>query len=127
MKIKEIIKTGKAPGAIGPYSQAVKTDDLIFVSGQIPFTAENRELISDNIEEQTRQVLKNIKEILEAAGVSLSRVVKTTIFTRDLDQFDAVNEIYAEFFKEEYPARTFVEVSRLPRNAKIEIEAIAML
>jgi 2-iminobutanoate/2-iminopropanoate deaminase len=125
--MKEIIKTPKAPEAIGPYSQAVKENGLVFVSGQIPYQPDTMTLISEDIEEQTRQSLENIKEVLKAADLSLNQVVKTTIFTTDLDQFDRINRVYGEFFPENPPARACVEVSRLPGNVKVEIEAVAVV
>jgi len=125
--MKEIIKTSKAPEAIGPYSQAVKENGLVFVSGQIPYQPDTMTLISEDIEEQTRQSLENIKEVLKAADLSLNQVVKTTIFTTDLDQFDRINRVYGEFFPENPPARACVEVSRLPGDVKVEIEAVAVV
>jgi 2-iminobutanoate/2-iminopropanoate deaminase len=125
--MKEIIKTPKAPEAIGPYSQAVKENGLVFVSGQIPYQPDTMTLISEDIEEQTRQSLENIREVLKAADLSLNQVVKTTIFTTDLDQFDRINRVYGEFFPENPPARACVEVSRLPGNVKVEIEAVAVV
>lgn len=125
--MKEIIKTKNAPKAIGPFSQAVKSGGLLFVSGQTPFKADGKGIISDNIEDQTRQCLNNIKEILKAADSSLGHVVKTTVFTTNLGQFDRINEVYKEFFTEDLPARVCVEVSRLPGDAKIEIEVIAVI
>jgi 2-iminobutanoate/2-iminopropanoate deaminase len=118
------VQTDKAPQAIGPYSQAVETGDWIFTSGQIPLTPDG-ELVAGGIEEQTRQVLENLKSVLEAAGSGLEHVVKTTIFLRDMNQFQTVNEIYGGYFKEHQPARSCVEVSRLPKDVLIEIEVIA--
>lgn len=118
------VQTDKAPQAIGPYSQAVETGDWIFTSGQIPLTPDG-ELVAGGIEEQTRQVLENLKSVLEAAGSGLEHVVKTTIFLRDMNQFQTVNEIYGWYFKEHQPARSCVEVSRLPKDVLIEIEVIA--
>lgn len=118
------VQTDKGPQAIGPYSQAVETGDWIFTSGQIPLTPDG-ELVAGGIEEQTRQVLENLKSVLEAAGSGLEHVVKTTIFLRDMNQFQTVNEIYGGYFKEHQPARSCVEVSRLPKDVLIEIEVIA--
>lgn len=118
------VQTEKAPQAIGPYSQAIETGDMIFTSGQIPLTP-NGELVEGGIEEQTRQVLENVKSVLHAAGSDLKHVVKTTIFLRDMNQFQTVNEIYGDYFKEHLPARSCVEVSRLPKDVLIEIEVIA--
>ena len=121
---KEAIKTGKAPEAIGPYSQAIKSGDFIFCSGQIPL-APDGVLVEGNIELQIRQVMNNIKEVLEAAGTDFSTVLKTTIFLTDLSDFQKVNEVYAEYFDEPYPARSTVGVAALPRGARIEMEVIA--
>lgn len=123
---KEIIVSEKAPGAIGPYSQAVKFENLIFVSGQIPVNPESGE-ISKDIKEQAAQSMANIKNILEEAGASLDDIVKTTIFVKDLSNFETVNEVYKSFFSNTYPARSCVEVSKLPKDAGIEIEAIAAI
>ncbi|MDI2588340.1 RidA family protein [Psychrobacillus sp. NEAU-3TGS] len=124
--VKEVIIAENAPGAIGPYSQAIKKDKLIFVSGQLPVNPKTGE-ISEDIKEQTKQSLINVKEIVEKAGASLENVVKTTVFLKDLSHFSAVNEIYGEFFEGNYPARSCVEVSRLPRDVGVEIEVIAIL
>ncbi len=124
MSKKTEIKTKNAPAAIGPYSQAVKVGDLIITSGQIPFTAEG-ELVGDDIKDQARQSLTNIKNILEEAGLSMDQVVKCTVFLKDMNEFAAMNEIYQEFFTEPYPSRSAVEVARLPKDVKIEIEAFA--
>jgi|SRR5690554_3877344 len=124
MKQIREINTPKCPAAIGPYSQAVEFGDLIFTSGQIPFTAEGK-LVSDDVEEQTRQSLNNIKYILEEAGVGLDNVVKCSIFISNMDEFARVNKVYQEFFSPPYPARSTVEVSRLPKGVKVEIEAVA--
>lgn len=123
---KEIIKTTKAPGAIGPYSQGIKIGDFIFASGQIPLNPETL-VMSDTIEEQTTQSLENVKAILEAAGTSMDKVVKTTVFLSDMNDFAKMNEVYATYFKENQPARSAVEVAKLPKDAKIEIEVIATL
>lgn len=120
------INTEKSPQAIGPYSQGIISGNLIFVSGQIPLDADGK-LVSDDIQEQTRQCLRNISHILEEAGSSLEKVIKTTIYLVDMDDFARVNEVYAGFFTEPYPARSCVEVSSLPRDVKIEIEVIAEL
>lgn len=120
------INTEKSPQALGPYSQGVVTGNLIFVSGQIPLDADGK-LVSEDIQEQTRQCLRNISHILEETGSSLDKVIKTTIYLADMDDFPRVNEAYAGFFTDPYPARSCVEVSRLPRDGKIEIEAIAEL
>ncbi len=124
--VREIIQTDRAPAAIGPYSQAIKTNGLIFASGQIPIDPQSGQFVEGGIREQTKQVLKNLAAVLEAAGSSLSRVVKTTVFLADMQEFGAMNEVYGEFFKEEPPARATVEAARLPRDARVEIEAIAL-
>jgi len=120
----EIISTNNAPQAIGPYSQGMKIGDFIFTSGQIPINPETGELVTD-IQKATRQSLENLKGVLEAAGSSLDKVVKVSVFVKDMNDFALVNEIYAEYFNENPPARSCVEVARLPKDAVIEIEAIA--
>lgn len=123
---KEIVSTTKAPAAIGPYSQAIKMGNFIFTSGQIPYDPETNELVGKDIESQARQVLKNVSAVLEAAGVTLDNVVKTTVFMKNMDDFNTVNEIYGEFFTENPPARSAVEAARLPKDVLIEIEVIAV-
>ena len=125
--MKEIIATESAPRAIGPYSQAVRAGNLIFASGQIPIDPATGEFVSDEITEQTEQVLRNISAVFEAAGASLNEVVKTTVFLADMDDFTAMNDVYARFFGEHRPARATVQAARLPRDAKVEIEAIAVV
>lgn len=122
----EYIQTNSAPAAIGPYSQAVKIGDFVFTSGQIALTP-NGEMREEDIEVQTTQVLTNLKNVLESAGSSLQKVVKTTIFLSNMDDFAKVNEIYGSFFKEHKPARSTVAVKTLPKNALIEIEAVATI
>jgi 2-iminobutanoate/2-iminopropanoate deaminase len=124
---KEIVATENAPGAIGPYSQAVKAANLVFCSGQIPINPQTGEFVSENVAEQTRQVLKNLSAVLEAAETSLNNVVKTTVFLADMDDFAAMNEVYAEFFSDNKPARATVQAARLPRDARVEIECIALI
>ena len=124
---RTIITTEKSPAAIGPYSQAVKTDGLVFVSGQLPLHPETGVLVNDDITAETRQAMTNLKNILEAAGSSLGRVLKTTLFIRNMDDFPVINEIYGEFFPENPPARACVEVSRLPKDAHFEVEAVGTL
>ena len=124
--VKEVISTKNAPGAIGPYSQAIKKDQSIFVSGQLPVNPQTGE-IPEDIKEQTKQSLINVKEILEASGASLEDVVKVTVFLKDLSNFSEVNEVYGEFFTENYPARCCVEVSKLPKDVGVEIEVMAIL
>jgi 2-iminobutanoate/2-iminopropanoate deaminase len=123
MELK-IINTNRAPKAIGPYSQGIKTGGLVFTSGQIPVNPADG-TVPEGIGRQARQALENLKAVLGAAGAELSDVVKTTVFIKDLNDFARVNEIYAEYFSEPYPARSCVEVSRLPKDVLIEIEAIA--
>lgn len=122
---KQVITAQGAPAALGPYSQAIRAGNFIFVSGQIGFDVATGDLVGDDVESQTHQVIKNIEAILQAAGASLKDVVKTTIFLADMNDFDVVNELYAGYFTEDPPARVTVEVSRLPRDVRIEIEAIA--
>ncbi len=125
--MKKQVHTDKAPKAIGPYSQAVIADDLVFCSGQIPIDPATGNVLEGTIEDQARQVLKNLGAVLEAAGSSYDGVVKTTVFLRDMDDFARMNAVYGEFFKTPYPARAAVQVARLPRDVKIEIEAIALV
>jgi 2-iminobutanoate/2-iminopropanoate deaminase len=125
--MKEIISTENAPGAIGPYSQAIKTGNMVFVSGQIPIDPATGDFVSNDVSEQTEQVLKNLSAVLEAAGSSLNNVVKTTVFLADMNDFAAMNEIYAKYFSENKPARATVQAARLPRDARVEIEAIGLI
>lgn len=124
--MKEIINTEKAPAAIGPYSQAVAAGDIIFVSGQLPLDPATMEFCAGGIQEQTRQALTNAKAILEAAGSSLDRVVKTTVLLKNINDFVPMNEIYAEFFTKDCPARAAYQVAALPKDALVEIELIAV-
>ncbi|MGG7159442.1 RidA family protein [Clostridium baratii] len=124
--VKTVINTKNAPEALGPYSQAIKIGDMIFTSGQIPINPETKELVTE-IKEATKQSLTNIKNILEEAGTSMDKVVKTTVFVKDLNDFAAVNEVYAIFFEGEPPARSCVQVAKLPLNAPVEIEVIATM
>ncbi len=124
--MKEIIQTEQAPKAIGPYSQAIRSNGLIFASGQIPIDPETGQFVAGGIAEQTEQVIKNLARVLEAGGSGLNRVVKTTVFLADMEEFTAMNEVYGRFFGEEPPARATVEAARLPRDARVEIEAIAL-
>ncbi|NDE15666.1 RidA family protein [bacterium] len=121
---KKAIQTNAAPAAIGPYSQAVQAGGLLFVSGQIPLDPASGQLVGASVEEQATRVLKNLRAIVEAAGATMSNVVKTTIFLKSMDDFAKVNEIYATFFEAPFPARATVEVSRLPRDVRVEIEAV---
>lgn len=122
---KIVISTTNAPAAVGPYSQAIKFGQLIFVSGQLPIDPQNGEIAKGGIEAQTRQALKNLNEMLLASGASLTAVLKTTIFINNMNDFTKINEVYSGFFNTDPPARSCVEVSKLPKDALIEIEAIA--
>ena len=125
--MKKIIATTNAPGAIGPYSQAVDCGAFLITSGQVPFDPATGEFVPGGIDEQTRQSLTNVKAILEAAGLTMDHVVKTTVFLQDMGDFAAMNAVYAEFFTEgNYPARSAVEVAKLPKGALVEIEAICL-
>lgn len=121
----ERIQTEKAPAAIGPYSQAIKTGNLIFCSGQIPINPATGNIVDGGIEEQAHQALKNVCNLLEAAGSSINKVVKTTVFLADMNDFVTVNGIYAQYFSEPFPARSAVAVKTLPKNVLIEVEVIA--
>lgn len=123
---RKIISTDKAPSAIGPYSQGIATGGFAYTSGQLPIDPATGEM-PDTIEAQAEQSLKNVAAILEAAGTSLANAVKLTVFLKDMNDFAAVNEVYARFFQGDFPARSAVEVARLPKDAKIEIEAVAAL
>jgi 2-iminobutanoate/2-iminopropanoate deaminase len=125
--VKEIVATERAPRAIGPYSQAVRSGNFLFASGQIPIDPATGEFVAGGITEQTEQVMRNVSAILEAAGADLQKVVKTTVFLADMDDFTAMNEVYGRFFGENPPARATVQAARLPRDARVEIEAIAIL
>ena len=122
---KEVISTTKAPAAIGPYSQGIKLGNLVFTSGQLPINPENGELVSGDIGEATKRSLENIRAILQQSGTTIDKIIKVTIFLKDLNDFAAVNVAYANFFEFHKPARSCVEVARLPKDALIEIEAIA--
>jgi len=124
--VREIVKTEGAPAAIGPYSQAVRANGFIFASGQIPLDPKTGEFAAGGVAEQTEQVIRNLTAVLEAGGSGLDRIVKTTVFLADMNDFAAMNEIYARYFTENPPARATVEAARLPRDARVEIEAIAL-
>jgi 2-iminobutanoate/2-iminopropanoate deaminase len=124
--MKKEIKTENAPKAIGPYSQAIEAGGMIFASGQIAIDPATGELNTGSIEEQTRLVLNNLKAVVEAAGSSFDNVIKCTVFLQDMNDFSRMNAVYAEFFKAPYPARAAVQVARLPKDVKIEIEAVAV-
>ena len=125
--MKEIISTQKAPAAIGPYSQAVRAGNLLFVSGQVPLDPATGELVTPTIQAQATQALTNLKAIVEQAGGTLDNVVKTTVFLNSMNDFLEMNRVYKTFFSADCPARSAVEVSRLPKNALVEVEAIAVL
>ncbi|MCG8538882.1 MAG: RidA family protein [Clostridia bacterium] len=126
MELK-IVHTDKAPGAVGPYSQAVLAGNLLFLSGQIPINPATGELVKSSIEEETRQCLENAKAILEEAGTTLENVIKATVFIKDMDQFGRINEVYGQYFHTHKPARACVEVARLPKDVNVEIEMIAVV
>ncbi len=124
---KKIISTAKAPKALGPYSQAVKVGNLLYTSGQLAINAETGEFINDDIQRATAQSLDNVKAILEEAGTSLDKVVKTLVFLKDMNDFAAMNEIYAKYFENNPPARSCVQAGKLPKDALVEIEVIAIV
>lgn len=124
--MKKIVSTGEAPAAIGPYSQAVRSGNFLFCSGQIPLDPKSGQIVSGDIAAQTRRVLDNIGAVLKAEGLTFETIVKTTIFLTDLADFQTVNEIYGSYFKQQPPARSTVQVSALPKGANIEIEVIAV-
>lgn len=124
---KKVIFTEKAPKPIGPYSQAIRAGNFIFISGQIPIAPANGELVGGDIKEKTRQVLENLKGVLESQGLDMQDVVKVTIFLKDMGNFNFMNEVYATYFPSSPPARSTVEVSRLPKDVDLEIEAIASI
>lgn len=123
--MKKKLETGNAPAAIGPYSQAVSADGLVFVSGQLPINPETGEFPSDDVSEQTYQSLNNIREILKEAGYGMENVLKTTVFLQDMNDFATMNAVYETFFADPYPARAAFQVAKLPKGAKVEIEAVA--
>ena len=123
---KQIIQTDSAPGAIGPYSQAVRVQNMVFTAGQIGLDPATMEIVSGGVEAETRQVLNNLKQVLEAADSGLEYVVKTTVFLRDMSDFPKMNAVYGEFFSENPPARSTVAVATLPKNVAVEIDAIAL-
>ncbi len=124
---RQTINTDKAPAAIGPYSQAVQVGNLLFTSGQIPLVPGTMELAGEDIQAQTKQCMENLKAILEQSGTSLDNCIKLTLFIKDMNQFGAINEIYGTYFGDKPPARSCVEVARLPKDVNIEIEAIALV
>ena len=125
--MKQVISTEMAPGAIGPYSQAIKTGNMIFCSGQIPIDPATGEFVSQDVSEQTEQVFKNLTAVLKAAGASLDDVVKTTVFLADMGEFAAMNDVYSRHFVDNKPARATVQAAKLPRDARVEIECIAVV
>ena len=124
--MKDIVLTDRAPKPIGPYSQAVKSNGFVFVSGQVALDPKTNEFVGSDVRQQAECVLENLKAILEASGVSLNHVVKTTVFLKSMDSFAAMNQVYAQYFGSTPPARTTVEVARLPRDVLIEIEVVAL-
>jgi 2-iminobutanoate/2-iminopropanoate deaminase len=126
MKMKEVYVTDKAPRPVGPYSQVIKAGGFLFLAGQIPLTSENV-MNEGDVVQQAHQVMNNLQAVLEKAGATLNHVVKTTIFLADLNDFEVVNKVYAEYFQEPYPARSTIQAARLPKGARIEIDAIAIL
>lgn len=125
-EMKKEISTKNAPAAIGPYSQAIEVNNMIFTSGMIPINPETGELVTGSVEDQARQALTNLKNLVEASGSSMEKVVKTVVFISDMEDFAKINEVYAEFFPAPYPARSCVQVARLPKDVAIEIEAVTI-
>lgn len=125
--MKKIISTTKAPAAIGPYSQAIEVNGLLFTSGVIPIDPETNTLVEGDVAVQARQAIGNLKNLIEAAGSSMDKVVKTTVFIKNMNDFGTINDIYKEYFTSDFPARSCVEVARLPKDVLIEIEAIAVV
>lgn len=125
--MKEVVLTARGPKPIGPYSQAIKANGLVFVSGQIALDPQSGEFVGTDVRQQTERVLENLKAILEAAGTSLKHVVKTTVFLKDMNDFPAMNEAYAKYFSTTPPARSTVQAARLPKDALVEIDVIASL
>ena len=126
LTVKQIVKTGRAPQAIGPYSQAVVAGGFVYASGQIPLDPKTGEFAPGGIAQQTEQVLRNLTAVLEAAGSGLGRVVKTTVYLADMSDFAAMNEVYGRYFSADPPARSTIQASRLPRDARVEIDAVAL-
>ena len=125
--MKTIISTQDAPAAIGPYSQAVRFGNLMYTAGQIPLNPETGKVVAEDVESQTRQALDNLQAVVRAAGAELSQVIKTTVFLKDMNDFAAVNKIYGEYFSEQFPARSAVQVARLPLDVLVEVEAVVGL
>lgn len=124
---KIVVSTKKAPAAIGPYSQAIKFGKFVFASGQIPLNPETGELVDSDVKSAAKQSLENLKAVLEAAGTDLDNVVKTTVFLKDMNDFAAVNDVYAQYFVEKMPARSAIQIGKLPKDSLVEIEAIAVI
>ena len=124
--MREIIATDRGPKAIGPYSQAIRANGFVFVSGQIPLDPATQQLVAGDVQAQTERVLENLKGIVEAAGSSLDRVVRATVFLADMNEFAAMNEVYGRYFQNQPPARSTVQVARLPRDVRVEIDVIAL-
>ena len=124
--MKELIVTDSGPKAIGPYSQAVRANGFIFVSGQIALDPRTQELVPGDITQQTERVIENLKGILQAAGSSLDKVVRTTVFLADMNEFGAMNQTYSKYFRQDFPARSTVQAARLPRDVRVEIDVIAL-
>lgn len=122
--MKKVISTDKAPAAIGPYSQAIEVNGILYTSGVIPIDPATGELVTGTAAQQAAQAFSNLKNLIEEAGTSMDKVIKTTVFISDMEQFGAINEVYAEYFEEPYPARSCVQVARLPKDVAIEVEAI---
>jgi reactive intermediate/imine deaminase len=125
--VREAVATDRAPAAIGPYAQAVRAGQLLFLSGQVPLDPSTGDLVDGDVAAQTHRVMQNLEAVLAAAGASLARVVRTTIYVHDLADFAAVNDVYGSYFTAPYPARATVQVARLPKDARVEIDAIALL
>jgi 2-iminobutanoate/2-iminopropanoate deaminase len=124
--MREVVATQKAPAAIGPYSQAIKANGMVFTSGQIPLDPASGQVVEGGVVAQTEQVLKNLTEVLAQAGSSMDRVVKTTVFLKNMSEFGPMNEVYARYFPKDAPARSTVEVARLPKDVLVEIEVVAL-
>lgn len=122
----QAVSTDRAPRTVGPYSQAIDTGAMVFTSGQLPIQPETGKMLEGSIEEQTRQALRNVEEVLKAAGTGLDKVVKVTVFVKDMENFSRINGVYAEFFSSHKPARSLVQAARLPLDGEIEIEAVAL-
>jgi 2-iminobutanoate/2-iminopropanoate deaminase len=127
VNVKEVIATERGPKAIGPYSQAIKANGFVFISGQVPLDPRTQQLVEGDVARQTERVLENLKGIVEAAGSTLDRAVKTTVFLKDMADFAAMNEVYGRYFLSQPPARATVEVARLPRDVRVEIDLIALV